>query len=414
MIRRACAALLCLLAFACDKPAESPAQPVTSTRVEDIPKYTTEPEPDYDADNLLNLAYGAAVVSRTGELTLEGSAIHAIDGSSSTAWTCPPGGPEQTMVFSLLAPSRLTRVGITTAANAAAAPTVVRFATSMDGTTWRELKKMDVKGSAEPQLVDVPPTNAQYIRLLVSGVSSEISIRSVHAIGTETRPPDTPPMTGCWRINGVPARFAQNGGTVTGVMATAPPTIFDGGSNGRVATLMWSQDPMWGYTAISITPDGAHVSGLKIHEEISTQQYGDGWFGDRIPCDGLALEVPRSGATQTRAPRWSMYGLVFDPQDHLVSDASAATLDGLAQRIAASPSQRFRLIAHELRNGSEAENESHTRARIESLRAALQSRGIDMTRIEFVAKGGAWTEPPIYTALQRLLGSRIDLERFGR
>ena len=85
-MRKAAAVALCLVALSC-KREESPRSPVTTaTRHEDIPKYTTAPEPDYDADNLLNVAYGASVVSRTAEATLENSALHAIDGSIMTAW----------------------------------------------------------------------------------------------------------------------------------------------------------------------------------------------------------------------------------------------------------------------------------------------------------------------------------------
>jgi hypothetical protein len=412
---RAAAVLLCFLALACETPKEPVIPAATATRPEDIPKYTTEPEPDYDTDNLLNLTYGAAVVSRTAELTLESSAIHAIDGSVITAWSSPPASPGQTLVFSLLAPARITRVGVTTPESDGSSPTSVLFEVSSDGSRWRQVKKAPSKGGKEPQFWDIDPTEAQYVRVSTTGTDT-ILIRSVHAIGAELRPPVAQSLNGCWRINEVPARFVQNGAAITGIIATDPPTLLDGGTDGRVAQFMWTQGPMWGYAAIATTPDAAKLSGLKIHEEISTQQYGDGWFGESIPCAGLALEAPPTGTLKPRTPddRWTMYGLAFDGADRVVVKRSGAALDALARRVAAEPSQHFRVVAHELRGGVADENRQHTGARIASLRAALQLRGVDVSRIDFVSAGGDWGEPPIYTSLQRLMASRVDLERFRR
>ncbi len=415
MIRRAVAVLLCLLAIACEKAEEPVVPTTTASRHEEIPKYTTDPEPDYDTDNLLNLAYGAAVVSRTAELTLESSAVHAIDSSVMTAWSSPPSSPGQTLVFSLLAPARLTRVGVTTPDSDVNSPTSVLFEVSSDAAKWREVKTAESKGSTEPQLWDIAPTEAQYLRVTTTGRDT-ISIRSVVAIGAELRPPSLQSMSGCWRINGVAAQFAQNGATITGIIATDPPTLLDGGTDGRVAQLMWTQGPMWGYAAISMTPDAAKLSGMKIHEEISTQQYGDGWFGERIPCAGDALAAPPAGALTPRAPqdRWSAFGLVFDRGGAIIAEPSGAALDAVARRVAAAPSDRFRVVAHELRNADPEENRRQTSARIVSVREGLRSRGVDVSRMEFISAGSDWSEPPIHTALQRLMASRVDVERFGR
>jgi F5/8 type C domain-containing protein len=418
VIRKAAAAFLCVLAFACGKDEEPATSPIatTSTRHEDIPKYTNDPEPEYDADNLLNLAYGAAVVSRTAEATLESSAVHAIDGSSATTWTSPPSSPAQTFVFSLLAPARITRVGLTNSSADGSAVTTITFESSTDGAQWRPLKTASSRGAAEkPEFWDVSPVTAQYLRVSTKGLDT-INVRSIHAIGQQLGAVAMPPLEGCYRINEAPARFVRDGASISGIIATNPPTLLDGGTDGRVAQFMWSQGPMWGYGAITLTPDAATLSGLRIHEEISTQQYGEGWFGQRIPCDGVTLATPVAGSLKSRAPqeRWSMFGLRFDDDDRLAADASNAELDALARRIAATPSQRFRIISRELRETTADASKRRTQKRVDALRAALQSRGADLSRIEFVSAGNEWIEPPIYTALQRLLASRVDLERVGR
>jgi hypothetical protein len=413
-VTRLTAALLCLAAIACGRAEKTTPDPAAKGDAP-IPKYSTAIEPEYDSDNLLNLAYGAAVVSRTGELTLESSAVHAIDGTINTGWSSPPGTAHETLVFALASLSRITRVGVTNVESDGAAPTAVAFEVSEDGARWRPLIRFATTGGKEPQLRDVPPVNARYLRVMTEGREMAV-IRSIHAIGREIEPVPPRSIAGCWRINELPARFVQDGATVTGIIAADPPLLLEGGSDGRVAQFVWTEGPMWGHAVITATQNGATLSGLKIHEEISTQQYGDGWFGERIPCDGIALAPPIPGSLRPRAPneRWTMYGLVFDAQDRVDENQSRAALEALARRLAVQPSQRFRITAHELREADPGENRKSTDARIASLRAALQSRGVDMARIELVSAGSEWTEPPIATALQRRMASRVDLDRHGR
>jgi outer membrane protein OmpA-like peptidoglycan-associated protein len=110
-----------------------------------------------------------------------------------------------------------------------------------------------------------------------------------------------------------------------------------------------------------------------------------------------------------RAKRYSLFGLAFDPGEHLIEDVSAPTLDVVASLIAASPRTRFRVVAYELRYSTPEENRQHTAARLQALRAALQMRGVDLARIDFVAAGDQRRGPVLRSALQRALVSRIDL-----
>jgi hypothetical protein len=404
------AAFFCALALRCT-PAEEANGPITATNAEDIPKYTTAGEPDVDTDNLLNLAYGAAVVSRTAELALENSAVHAIDSSITTSWASPPGGTAQTFVFSLRTPARITRIGVTSAESDENTPTSLAFETSLDGSSWRPLQTVQPKGSKESLYWDVNPTDTQYLRVTTAG-NGPIFIRSLFAGGEELRPPSPPVMNGCWQINELPARFQQSGATITGIIATDPPTLLDGGTNGRIGHFLWTQGPMWGYGAIALSPDSSRLAGLRIHEEISTQQYGEGWFGEAIPCPAN-LTPPAPGSLTPRTPehRWTVYGLAFDREDRLLAPSSPA-LDTLARRIAAIPDARFRIVAYELRDNDPATNRKKTDARLAAIRTALQARSVDLARVTFRSAGNELKEPPIHTALQRQMASRIDLERF--
>ena len=396
------ALLVCVLALACErKPVAQAPKPA--------PAATFVPDPE--ADNLLNLAYGAAVVSRTGELNLESSAAHAIDNISSSAWVSSPGVPDETLVFSLLAPARITRVGLTVG-EGEQVPSRVAFDASMDGSEWRELLVVEPRPGNARQLWPVPATVARYIRLrsLEKG-KYYVRVRTVHLLGDEVEPPATPPFTGCWTINGRPAQLVQDGARITGTIGFDPPLHLEGGTDNRVALVTWQQGPAWGHAALTRTPDGTRLTGLRIYEGISAVHLADAWFGDRQECRAGFSPPPQGGLQPVRRQPLPLYGLVFDDQERLVEVPSKSTLDALVPLLS-STSQRIRVRSHELRYDTPEENRRHTAARIESLRKALQARGVNVERIDFVSAGSDWDGHPIHTTFERFFASRVELS-FG-
>jgi hypothetical protein len=162
--------------------------------------------------------------------------------------------------------------------------------------------------------------------------------------------------------------------------------------------------PNWGYATVTMDADTRTLSGLTMYQEIATANAAAAWFGK--PCAATPATLPPI-PPPALSPRWSMYGVAFDARDQLLEDVSRSTLDTAAEILRTTPG-RFRITSHELRVDA-AEN--RTAARIASLRTALQKRGVDLTRIDFVAAGNRWNGPPIVAAIQRLLASRVDLEK---
>lgn len=401
-------ALLACLLVACDQrragsrpPAQDGVKPVLHSTVEEDP----------DADNLLNLAYGAAVVSRTGELNLENSAAHAIDNITTSAWISSPGAPDETLVFSLLAPSKITRVGLTVSPGDQV-PRRVAFDASIDGKAWRELLAVEPHNGGSRQLWPVAATVARYLR--VRSLEKEryyVRVRSVHALGDEVAPPTTPPFTGCWTVNGRRAEVVQEGARITGTIDFDPPLHFEGGTDNRVALVTWQQGPTWGYAALTRTPDGAHLTGVRFYEEFNVLHLADAWFGER--CDGAAAAATARkpfGGRSGRRSTFPVYGLAFDGRGRLIEPLSRPALDALVPLL--STSQRIRITSRELRYDTPEENRRQTAARIQSLRAALQARGVNVGRVHFVAAGSEWTGPVIHSTLQRFLASRVEIS-FG-
>lgn len=393
------------LLSACNRGGE---EPVTAT----APRTRVainEKARDVDGDNLLNVASGASVVSRSGELNLELSAAHAIDGLASSRWTSPPGGPSQTMVFSLGAPSRITRIGFLVSASPAEVPASIHFDASTDGTSWKRAGTMTPIPSVDPQGMDVEPFEARFVRVRIEEpVEYYANVGTIQLMGKETAPPSSTTLAGCWTINGLDAQIVQNGTLLSGVIETKPPTRLEGGIDGRVARLMWLRGPVWGHAFVTATPDSARLTGITFFQHYIPYNMGDAWFGERKAC--AAPSVPDAAADLfAMVGRLRLYGLAFDAENRLDPE-SAGAIDQLAAIAARTPAQRFRITAHELRGGRPEDNRAATEQRIATLREALLQRGLDIRRFDFVAGGDSANNADILSAMQRHLASCIEIE----
>jgi hypothetical protein len=359
-------------------------------------------------DNLLNLVFGAAVVDRDNELSLESSAAHAIDGSDFTAWSAAPGG-RLTGVVSLPTATRLQKLGVAMPTSQATG-NMLRIDTSMDGRTWSKGIEANVKtASPEPQLFDLQPVVARYLRVGLESTDPNKAVLSLHATGTEVEPYAQRPIEGCWEINGQPARFARTGAHVTG---TIGPMTIDGGTDGRVYRLTWLEGPMWGYAAVSTSVDGQHLTGVRWHEEVNPKHNGDGWFGKRVPCvEAVAMDgAGVADAVIARSSNWRLYGVRFDRQDRVLPAESTQVLDLAARFIAAHPDRHFRVVAREFRSPSPASNRSRCDARLAAMREVLKARGADLSRIEFVNAGTERHPLAVDFTSQRVMDSGVDLQ----
>lgn len=370
-----------------------------------------DPGVDEEQQNLLSLARGAVALKRTAEATYESSAVHAIDGTPATYWSSPVEGPEQTLAYALPALTRLTRIGASTAKGAS--PDKLRFEISNDGHSWTHLGTMNVQAENTQQTYPVSATT-RFVRVatVVPSKKTFVVLRSLLAVGEELEPAGPGSIAGCWSLDGVPARFAQDGARVTGVILDPErPILLDGGTEGRVNLLLWLQTPMWGHAAVTVSRDGRHLSGLKWHEDVIWDHAGDGWMGTRTDCADAAFQKPAiAEELLRRAGRYALFGLRFDDQDRLIPAASAATLAHLAAIIAHDPASRFRLVAREFHKPTAAENEQSTQRRLDSLREALRTAGADLTRLDFLAAGSKPPGRSTATEPEKLMVGTVELE----
>lgn len=384
MIRRALAVLLLVVTFcgACAKKPAPPPPPLDADKpLDDTP----------ERRSLVNLAHGSCVVSRSGEAYLDLSAMRAADGDPGSFWATPPHDVPQSQVIALAAPSLINRVGFRTRiANR------VRFETSLDGITFTPLITVTAKESKEAQWFTVTPAQAAFLRVTMldrTADGRDPRLYSILASGHETEPPAIGRLDGTWHINGHPAVFVQRGNRVTGLLFLGKePLRFAGASDGRVYRLAWVRGNDYGLSAVTVSADSKHLSGISWHEEAIPLFYADSWFGERGESNQPAVSFADVAVAHLR--RVGRFPLFSD-------DAG-----DVAQLIKTAP-VKLRLVAHQFREADSAKNLARAQRELAALQQALAARGV---QIDGVAAGSADPRQKPVTEIMRAMYSSIDLE----
>ncbi len=373
---------------------------------------------DRERGNLLNIALGASVVSRTAELTLDQSAVRAIDGDPESAWNSPPDDVKQTMVFALAGLTRVEKVGVKTPRAPVFRVSAIQVDSSTDAVNFTPLATIQIPSSDNVQLFPVPPRDLIYLRVTILEATGHFArLESVQARGTAQRAPAQQPIGGCWSINGFPSSFTTDRGRTNGAIGGDHPVSLDGATDGTVYRFIWTSGPDWGFGAIDTAPDGKHLSGLRWYVEPTRFSAAESWFGERTACDsrfGIRDSQPRIPNPESRisffmkrAKRFPLYGLRFDANGSLDEAESAATLDLLANF---ARTKRYRLVSREFRMADAAANRKRAQQRLDSLRAAMQRRSVDPARFDWQAIGSDSPPRSIETEVQRVLYGVIELQ----
>lgn len=352
---------------------------------------------------------GGSVVSRTAELDLQHSAVRMIDTANATGWVTAADDPAQSVVFSLPARARIDRAGIvTTDVNSAARDLRIDF--SLDGESFTRSVALSAKEVTAPQDVAVtPPVEAQYVRFsTLNAHSSHLLIREAFVNGTFLAPPAAGAIAGCWSINGQPATFQTDHAAVFGY---GNGMMLDGGNDGPLYRFAWTRGAQYGLAAITVTPDGKHLSAMLWHEQAIDFEtfYADDWFGERGACppskdtDVFATYLQRFGY-------FPLYALRFAGDGTLDEDASGPELARITKLLLANPQLQIRFVAHELTHPTAQENLAAAQKRIATLRDALSKRGVPVAKLGFVALGEAQPRRTGTTPLIRAMYSSVDLE----
>ncbi|HEX7419825.1 MAG TPA: discoidin domain-containing protein [Thermoanaerobaculia bacterium] len=405
-----------ILMLACGGEPPSPHKPAPAAETPATPKKGRDTQ---ERGNLLNIALGASVVSRTAELTLDQSALRAIDGDEESAWNSPPDDSKQTIVFALPGLTHVEKVGLKTPRAPVFRVSAIQVDSSIDGVNFTSLATLHSPAPAvkrefaapaadEVHLFAVTPRDIVFLRVTILEAGGHFArLESVQVRGRAVETPKQQPIDGCWSINGFPSSFATDRGRTIGTIGGDHPVSFDGATDGTVYRFVWTSGPDYGFGAIDTAPDGKHLSGLRWYVEPIEFASAESWFGERGKC-GAAIDredVPRRFLQ--RAGRLPLYGLRFDANGSLNEIESAATLEDLATL---ARDKRHRLVSREFRMENAAANLKAAQKRLDSLRAALQKRGVDPARFDWQAIGNDSPPRPIETEIQRVLYGVIELQ----
>lgn len=404
MRRRVFFVLLLLLPGACrDEPA-APGAP---------PRRTLPAPVEAERTNLLNIGHGAAVLSRTAELTLDHSAARAIDGDPVSRWISPPNDARQVMVFSLAAPARVEKLGFLIPPAPALTIRTLTAETSADGTAFTPIAGVQLKPTNEIQWFDASIPSARYVRISVGeGGSSVATLQSVHLKGEWLASPAIAPIADCWAINEMTGSFAERAGRVAAWLDTAPEkTQLDGGRWGAVYRFAWARGPQWGHVLISLSPDGKRLTGMKWHELPGGHSFGASWFGERRSCAPSGMQPDLVVATFLRQAGWyPLFSLHFDEKDAVVEQASGEAFTVIENVVRSLPSQRIRLAAREYHESTPEANRRRAETRLRTLRDALGKRGLDLSRVDFVPLGAEEPRIAITTEAMRILYGTVEIQ----
>jgi hypothetical protein len=366
-----------------------------------------------DGDNLLTLARGAVVTSRTGEASLHASAVQAIDSDPSSYWATPPGDLEETMTIALPGEARIRRVGVSTGLTDRHLAKTLRFEASADGDSFEPLATVTLERGGEAWS-DAPAT-ARYLRVTTLAGFTEapghLRVPTLLASGT-LRPSPRPAIDGGWMINGVEAWFESSGNAVRGATAEVPPRLLEGGWDGRILRLAWSRRNDRGIIAAVADPAGRHLNGILWYLEAHRPFFGTTWFGSRADVkEPASAGVPPQTVFLRSDGRYPLYGLSFAGDQ--LSPHSGRAVEALASLIVRSEPGRLRFVAHHVGTETAESDRRLAAARLDRLREALRGAGVDLSRVEFAAAGreaALATNDRPWTPLQVILNNRIDLE----
>lgn len=381
MMRTLCSTFLSLslvlAASSCRPESEAPRNPQ---------RKAAQPDTKSDAGNLLGFPNGAVILNRTGELSLEMSALNAVDGDNGTLWSTPPGDIQQSMTIALPARSRIDQVGLSNGnlARKWRAVQRMRFEGSDDGTRFRLLKDIQVETLAQHQLTKIDPADVNYVRvsILSSFNSKEASdIVGIEARGKELEPPERGSVSGVWSLNGETARFLAGGSAFHGVVETSPPTYIEGGWDGRIVRFLWIRGEEYGLGLLSVDPGSVALNGFLWYREPIPPFLGGPWFGEKKGTSEGTVPAPRVIETFLQhTGRAAVYQIEFDEKNNLLSGSDASPFQRALRLHPKGMSVNFHEVCSD--PSASAPND-RMKARARALEAFLNKQGIDSSLIRF-------------------------------
>lgn len=371
---------------------------------------TSTAEPD--VTNLLTMSRGAVVIHRSGELQLETSAIHAIDGTPTTSWVTPPNDPQQSVLIALPTLTRISRVGLfapTVPANSRR-PEKLSFESSTDGQRFDFLATFATPGNGSGT-VPVDPREASYLRVkILDAKAAAIAIPTLIMEGTEVRPYKRPSLRGRWQLNDLQGLIAEDGARVRASVEQEPPARLEGGWSGRTIPYIYLRGRQFGYGIMTPSAHGRFINVKWWFEEAIPLFAASPWFGEQIASTGgpdqgtavLDTWLERFGFTP-------LFAFEFDEADRL-QKVSPALQEWLVSKVKNAGNRKLRIVSREYRRGNDTANLKSSERQIAAMRDFLSKSGVDLSSVSFSALGTTEHKETPVDSLDKIVYSRIELQ----
>lgn len=400
---------VCLLAVSagCREKERSVAAEQNSTPVPAFLKYE-------EAGNVVSLAEGAVVTSRTGELNLSSTPMHALDSQLLTAWSTPPGDPQQSCVISLAAPTLIDHAVLSNAGVGGGGAKRIRIDYSTDGLAFSGGTTVEVSRADSGQKLPIPPATVRALRLTLLdslSPSDTITVPTLEFRGRVTAPSAEVDPSGTWRVDDRVLHLQRSGNRLFGQLSGKMPLHLYGSMRGNVGRFVWTRVNQYGYGFITFDPSLKALNALLWYEKPIQLFSAPAWFGishtpnnsfNMLPLEtmvGVGLHVTR---------RFSAFDVRFADAGNVADPESADTIERLARFAAENSRYNFQLVSYFF-SGDQAADAKRTDTRLENIRALLASKQLLAPNLELVSSGGRIDTDAPTNALDRQLYDRIDL-----
>ena len=110
---------------------------------------------------------------------------------------------------------------------------------------------------------------------------------------------------------------------------------------------------------------------------------------------------------------YPLYSLHFDDSDALIETSSAGGLRLIENIVKSGSSQRVRLAAREYHEETPEANRRRAEKRLQTLRAALAKRRVDLSRVDFAPLGVDEPRIAVTTEAMRLMYGAVEIQIAG-
>jgi outer membrane protein OmpA-like peptidoglycan-associated protein len=378
------------------------------------------PEP-----SLVSFSSGALVVQKPQEYSDNWSAFWIFDEKPNSGWASPQGVlTPQTVVVALPEKTVLKRLEFDTGSidgeGRGAKDVLVEVSDTSATEGFKKIAEVALKDQADnqrfPVAAEVP---GRWVRLTVRnnhGDKEYTELFDFRGFGTQVTKTPFPEVSGTYETNYGDFHLRQQGNAVSGCYEHDNGLLVGGGIEGRVMSLTWREEgPQEGPAVMVFAPDGKQFFGLWWNE--GDTGTGGIWNGTRKSAAVGTRPNWKGGAQEQMVEdleafgRTRIYGINFDTDSDVIRDESKPTLDRIAAVLKGHPDWKLTVEGHTDSTGSAEHNRQLSQKRAESVKAYLQTAGIDAARLQAAGLGATKPVASNDTALGRAQNRRVELAK---